>query len=172
MTFADLPNVLEMVIWGAIATVAMTGVMQGANGLGLSRLSIPFMVGAMFSGDRRIATMVGFTVYVLGGWIFAFLYFLALTSLGLLNWWAGGLLGMLHGLLLLVAALPLFPLIHPRMASDFDAPVARPLLEPPGFLALNYGSGTPLSMLAAQVLYGVLIGGLPQIQDTLVPGAP
>jgi hypothetical protein len=164
MAVSDLPDVLEMVVWGAVATAGMTGIMQGAQGMGLSRLSIPFMVGTIFSGDRRIATIVGFATYFVGGWIFAFLYFLLLTSLNLLTWWAGGLVGLLHGLLLLVAALPLFPLIHPRMASDFDAPVARPVLEPPGFLGLNYGEGTPLTMLAAQGLYGVLIGGLPQVQ--------
>ena len=169
MIMADLPNVLEMVIWGAIATAAMTGIMQGAQGLGLSRLSIPFMVGAIFTGDRRIATVVGFTVYFIGGWIFAFLYFLALTSLDLLTWWAGGLVGLLHGLLPLVAALPLFPFIHPRMTSDFDEPIAQPVLEPPGFLGLNYGGGTPLTMLAAQTVYGMLIGGLPQIRDAVAP---
>jgi uncharacterized membrane protein YagU involved in acid resistance len=135
--------------------------------MGWSRLSIPFMVGTMFTANRRIATVVGFAVYVIGGWIFAFLYFLVLGSLDLLTWWAGGLLGLLHGLLLLVAALPLFPLIHPRMASNFDAPVARPVLEPPGFLALNYGEGTPVTMLAAQTVYGLLIGGLPQIAHAL-----
>jgi hypothetical protein len=161
----DLPNILEMILWGAIATVAMTGIMQGAQGLGLSRLSIPFMVGTIFSANRRVATVIGFAAYVTGGWIFAFLYFLALTSLHLLTWWAGGLLGLIHGVLLLVAALPLFPLIHPRMASDFDAPVARPVLEPPGFLGLNYGEGTPLTMLVAQTVYGLLIGGLPQVRS-------
>jgi hypothetical protein len=164
MELSDLPNILEMILWGAVATAAMTGIMQGANGIGLSRLSIPFMVGAIFSGDRRVATIVGFIVYALGGWIFAFIYFMVLTSLNLLTWWAGGLVGLLHGLLLLVAALPLFPLIHPRMTSDFDAPVARPVLEPPGFLGLNYGEGTPLTMLLAQGIYGVLIGGLPQLR--------
>jgi hypothetical protein len=164
MMLADLPPVLEMVLWGAIATAAMTGIMQGAQGMGLSRLSIPFMVGAIFSGDRRWATVIGFSVYFVGGWVFAFLYFLVLASLGLLTWWAGGLVGLLHGLLLLVAVLPLFPFIHPRMTSDFDAPIAQPVLEPPGFLGLNYGEGTPLTMLAAQTVYGVLIGGLPQLQ--------
>ncbi|PWG03058.1 hypothetical protein [Sphingosinicella humi] len=167
MSLADLPPVLEMIIWGAIATAAMTGLMQGAQGLGLSRLSIPFMVGAIFSGDRRVATVVGFAVYFIGGWIFAFVYFLILASLDLLNWWAGGLVGLLHGLLLLVAALPLFPLIHPRMTSDFDAPVARPVLEPPGFLGLHYGGGTPATMLLAQGVYGVLIGGLHQVSRLL-----
>ncbi len=165
MNLADLPPVLEMILWGAIATAAMTGLMQGAQGMGLSRLSIPFMVGTIFSGDRRIATVVGVAVYFVGGWIFAFFYFLILTSLSLLTWWAGGLVCLLHGLLLLVAALPLFPLIHPRMTSDFDAPVARPVLEPPGFLGLHYGAGTPATMLVAQGIYGVLIGGLPQVRQ-------
>ena len=164
MTFSDLPGILEMILWGGIATAAMTGIMQGAQGMGLSRLSIPFMVGTLFVGNRRLATILGVTVYVLGGWAFAFLYFLALTSLNLLTWWAGGLLGLVHGLVLLVAALPLFPFIHPRMASNFDAPIAKPLLEPPGFLALNYGGGTPATMLLAQGIYGILIGGLPQVR--------
>src|SRR3546814_3357288 len=102
MALSDLPGILEMVLWGALATAAMTGMMQGALGLGLSRLSIPFMVGAMFSGNRRMATVVGVALYILGGWAFAFLYFLMLTSLNLLTWWAGGLLGLVHGLVLLV----------------------------------------------------------------------
>lgn len=165
MALADLPSVVEMILWGAIATAAMTGIMQGAQGWGLSRLSIPFMVGAIFTSDRRLATLAGMAFFLVGGWVFAFLYFLVLTSLELLTWWAGGLLGLLHGLLLLVAALPLFPLIHPRMASDYDPPVARPQLEPPGFLALNYGSGTPAAMLLAQGVYGMLVGGLPQVRN-------
>ena len=159
----DLPGLKEMVLWGALSTAAMTGVMHAAQGLGLSRLSIPFLVGSFFTGDRRRAMTAGFAVYALGGWLFAFIYFLLLGSLGLMNWWSGGLLGLLHGLLLLVTVLPLIPLVHPRMASDYDAPVARPVLEPPGFLGLHYGRGTPLSLMAAQGLYGALIGGLPQL---------
>lgn len=164
MAMSELPGILEMVLWGALATAALTGVMQGAVGLGLSRLSIPFMVGTIFSANRRFAMVCGVIFYVVGGWIFAFLYFIVLISLNLLTWWAGGLLGLLHGLLLLVTALPLFPFIHPRMASDFDAPVTTLLLEPPGFLGLNYGQGTPAAMLLGQGVYGVLIGGLPQVQ--------
>lgn len=170
MALPDLPDPLDMVLWGAVATAVMTGIMQGAQGIGLSRLSIPFMVGTMLSGNRRIATVTGFVLYTLGGWIFAFLYFLVLTRLGLLAWWAGGLLGFLHAAVLLVAVLPLFPLIHPRMASDFDAPVARPVLEPPGFLGLNYGRGTPVSLLLAQCVYGLLIGGLPQLHRAIAAG--
>ena len=158
-----MPAPHEMLLWGAVATAVMTGVLQGAQGAGLSRLSIAFVVGTIFAEDRRKATWIGFVVYALGGWMFALLYFLLLASLGLLYWWAGAIVGLLHGLLLLVAALPLLPLCHPRMASDYDSHVSRPVLGPPGFLGLNYGRGTPLSLLVAQTLYGLLIGGLPEI---------
>jgi hypothetical protein len=159
----SVPSPDEMLLWGAVATAVMTGVLQGAQGAGLSRLSIAFLVGTVFTEDRRKATLLGFSLYALGGWMFALLYFLLLDSLHLLNWWAGALVGLLHGLLLLVAVLPLLPLVHPRMASDYDSHISRPVLEPPGFLALHYGRGTPLSLLVAQILYGMLIGGLPQI---------
>src|SRR3546814_13742812 len=131
MALSDLPGILEMVLWGALATAAMTGMMQGALGLGLSRLSIPFMVGAMFSGNRRMATVVGVALYILGGWAFAFLYILMLTSLNRLTWWAGGLLGLVHGLVLLVAALPPFPMPPPRIASALHPPPARQGLATP-----------------------------------------
>lgn len=158
-----MPAWHEMLLWGAVATAVMTGALQGAQGAGLSRLSLAFLVGTIFAEDRRKATWFGFLVYALGGWVFALLYFALLSSLGLLNWWAGGLLGLLHAMLLLVLALPLLPLCHPRMASDYDSHESRPVLEPPGFLGLNYGKGTPVSLLVAQTLYGVIIGALPQI---------
>lgn len=163
MTATELPSILDMAIWGLAATVAMTGMLQGANGVGLSRLSIPFLVGTIFTGNRRIANVIGFAFYVAGGWAFALLYFLLFASIGLYSWWAGGILGFLHGLFLLVAALPLMPFVHPRMASSYDGAAARPQLEPPGFLGLHYGRGTPLSVLAAQTLYGGILGGLAQL---------
>ena len=150
MTIAELPTIWNMMIWGFVATVAMTIVMQGAQGLGLSRLSLPFLLGTFFTGDRRRAVIVGFVAYVIGGWLFAFLYFLLFSSLGVYTWWLGLSTGLLHGLFLLVAALPVLPYIHPRMASEYDGASAIKKLEPPGFMALNYGSRTPLTTLAAR----------------------
>jgi hypothetical protein len=160
MTVAELPTISNMMIWGFAATVAMTIVMQGAQGLGLSRLSLPFLLGTFFTGDRRRAVTVGFVSYVIGGWLFAFLYFLLFSSLGLS-------IGLLHGLFLLVAALPVLPYIHPRMASEYDGASAIKKLEPPGFMALNYGSRTPLTTLAGQALYGAVLGGFPQLAAVL-----
>jgi hypothetical protein len=160
----SIPPLGDMALWGLAATVAMTGILHAANGLGLSRLSIPFVVGAFFTSNRRAATVLGFITYVLGGWAFALLYFLFFASVGFDTWWLGGLLGFLHGLFLLVAGFPLLPFAHPRMASTYDGAAARPQLEPPGFLGLHYGRGTPLTLLLAQSVYGAVLGGLPQLQ--------
>jgi hypothetical protein len=152
-----------MIIWGFLATLVMTIVMQGAQGLGLSRLSLPFLAGTFFTGDRRRAVIIGFAVYVVGGWLFAFLYFLLFTSLGVYTWWLGTGIGLLHGLFLLVGAMPLLPYIHPRMASEYDGASAIKQLEPPGFMGLNYGYRTPLTTLIGQALYGAVLGGFPQL---------
>ena len=166
MTATALPPFWSMVIWGLVATVAMTTILQGAQGFGLSRLSLPFLSGTVFSGDRRWAMIAGFAFYVFGGWVFAFFYFLLFASIGLYTWWVGLGAGLLHGLFLL-AALPLLPYIHPRMASEYDGASATRQLEPPGFMGLNYGRRTPLTTLAGQALYGAVLGGLPQLQAAL-----
>jgi hypothetical protein len=142
----------------------MTTILQGAQGLGLSRLSLPFLVGTFFTSDRRVALIVGFVLYTIGGWIFAFFYFQIFASLEIHTWWVGAVLGLLHGLVLLVGALPLLPYIHPRIASEYDGPTALCTLEPPGFLALNYGHGTPLTTLLAQTIYGAILGGFLELK--------
>jgi hypothetical protein len=167
MTASTLPSLWNMIVWGFVATLGMTTVIQGAQGLGLTRLSLPFLAGTFFTGDRRRAVIIGFALYVAGGWIFAFLYFLLFTSLGIYAWWLGLAAGLLHGLVLLVAALPLLPYIHPRMASEYDGASAVKLLEPPGFMAMNYGRETPLTTLVGQAIYGAVLGGFPQLAALL-----
>jgi hypothetical protein len=50
------------------------------------------------------------------------------------------------------------PALHPRMANEQRGPTPTRQLEPPGFLALNYGYRTPLSVVLAHVLYGAVLG--------------
>ena len=156
---ADLPKLL---LWGLIATIAMTAILQGSQGLGLSRLSLPFLLGTFVSGDRYWAVILGFALYTIGGWLFALLYFLFFASIGVASWWLGAAAGLLHGVFLLVCALPLLPYAHPRMASEYDGPTNTHVLEPPGFLGLNYGHRTPLTTLLGQTVYGATLGGFAQ----------
>lgn len=156
-----------LVLWGLLATVTMTSILQASQGLGFSRLSLPFLVGTFLTGRRRSAMVVGFVLYTIGGWLFAFFYYFLFESVGLRTWWFGALAGLIHGLFLLVAALPLLPHVHPRMASDYDGPKADHILEPPGFMAMNYGAATPVTALLAQTVYGATLGGFLQLQQAM-----
>ena len=156
-----------LILWGFIATVAMTSILEGSRGLGFSRMSLPLLVGTFFMGNRRWALILGFVLYVVGGSLFAFLYYFVFASIGVYTWWFGALAGFLHGLILLVTALPLLPFVHPRMASEYHGVSAMRQLEPPGFLAMNYGYGTPISTLVGQVIYGLTLGGFVQLERAM-----
>lgn len=151
-------NLDQVLIWALVATAVMTTVLQGSQGLGLSRLSLPFLFGTVVTADRGRAVLVGSLMYLVGGWAFAVLYFFVFASLGVANWWIGAALGAFHGLFLLVS-LPAMAQLHPRIASEYDAPSSEPKLEPPGFFGLNYGYQTPATTLVAHALYGAILGG-------------
>jgi hypothetical protein len=44
------------------------------------------------------------------------------------------------------------------MGTSFSGANSAPLLEPPGFMLLNYGLSTPLVMLVTHVVYGAIVG--------------
>ena len=151
-------NVHGMLLWGFVATIVLTTVMSAAQGLGLSRMSIPFMLGTMVTPSRDRAPMLGFMIHLVNGWAFAFVYALAFVSWGRASWWLGGGIGLVHGLAVLTVVMPLLPGLHPRMASEHRGPEPTRGLEPPGFMALNYGRRTPVISLVAHVVYGVILG--------------
>ena len=151
-------TLLNMLVWGIIATAVMVSVMAASQNLGWSRLSMSFLIGSAFTSNRRSANVVGSVLYFIGGWLFAFFYYLFFSVLGRANEWLGAAVGLVHGMLLLAILLPLMPYMHPRMASEYDGPSGERRLEPPGFLALHYGSRTPLTALLAHVLYGAILG--------------
>jgi hypothetical protein len=146
-------------LWGFVGTLVLTGLMAASQGLGLTRMSLPFMLGTMFTPDRDRAKLVGFGVHLLNGWLFALLYAAAFESWRRATWWLGTAIGLVHALFVLLVGLPLLPALHPRMASEQQGPTPTRQLEPPGFLALNYGRRTPLSLVLAHLLYGGILGG-------------
>jgi hypothetical protein len=150
--------IVEILLWGIIATLCAIAILFSAQNLGWTRLDIPFLLGAAFSGDRHAANVLGFVLVLVGGWLIAFFYYLVFSAVGMATWWIGLLAGLLHGVLLLTAVLPLLPHMHPRVASEYDGPTMHRRLEPPGFLALHYGYRTPLITLIAHAVYGVVLG--------------
>ena len=67
------------------------------------------------------------------------------------------------GSIVLIAIMPMLPVVHPRMASEHRGPEPTRQLEPPGFMALHYGRRTPLITLIAHVLYGMVLGAFYQL---------
>jgi len=141
-----------------IATVVMTGIMQAGQGLGLSRMSLPFLLGTWVTGRRPLAVVLGTALSLAGGAAFALGYFWIFDALVRRSWWVGAVLGFVHGLAILLIFLPALPYLHPRIATEYDSPTSRRRVEPPGFFGLNYGVGTPAILLIAQTAYGAVLG--------------
>jgi hypothetical protein len=45
-----------------------------------------------------------------------------------------------------------------RTSNEQQGPTPTKQLEPPGFMALNYGRRTPLSLILAHLVYGGILG--------------
>ena len=154
-------NVLSVenwLIWGFAATIVLTTIMSGCQGLGLTRMSIPFMLGTMFTENRDRAKLYGFLFHLVNGWVFSAVYLAAFHAWGGPSWWRGSLIGLVHGVFVLTFGMRLLPALHPRMASEQQGPSVVRQLEPPGFLALNYGVRTPLVVIVAHLVFGVILG--------------
>ena len=151
-------NTRGVSLWGFAATIVLTSLMAGSQALGLTRMNIPYMLGTMVTPDRDRAKLVGFGVHMLNGWLFACVYAAAFQSLRRATWWLGAAIGLVHGLFVLVAGMVLLPALHPRMASEQQGPTPTRQLEPPGFMALNYGRRTPISVMLAHLVFGGILG--------------
>jgi hypothetical protein len=144
--------------WGFAATIVLTTIMALGQALRLTRMSIPFILGTMFTADRERAKVYGFLVHLVNGQLFSLLYVGAFHFLHFAAWWLGLAIGLIHGAFVLLAGLPILPGLHPRMATDRHGPSASRSLEPPGVLALNYGVRTPISTMIAHLAFGLILG--------------
>ena len=151
----NLPSIL---LWGFVGTVVLSTLMAAGQRLGYTRMSIPFLLGTMLTPNRDRAMLLGLLVHIVNGWLFALLYALAFESWGRANWWLGGGIGLVHAAFVLTVVMPVIPGMHPRMVSEYFGPTPNRQLQPPGFLALNYGRRTPAVALLSHVVYGAIIG--------------
>ena len=151
-------NWSSWLVWGFGATVILTSLLAGSQGLGMTRMNLPYMLGTMFTPDRDRAKLIGFGVHLLNGWVFSLLYVATFTALHRATWWIGGIIGVVHASFVLTAGMRVLPGLHPRMASEQHGPTVAKQLEPPGFLALNYGVRTPIAAYVAHIVFGIVLG--------------
>ena len=151
-------NVGEWLLWGFAATIVLTTILAASQGLGITRMNIPFLLGTIVRPGSRAAARTGFLLHLVNGWIFALVYVAAFHWWGGATWWRGAAVGLVHACFVLAAVMPVLPAFHPRMAMADEGPTAARRLEPPGFFALHYGVPTPVSVVIAHVLYGIVLG--------------
>ncbi|HXR31076.1 MAG TPA: hypothetical protein VN752_08055 [Solirubrobacterales bacterium] len=153
-----------MTVWGAlvggfVGTVVLTSALSAASELQLTRMDIPFLLGTAIFADRLRAKAAGYLLHFLAGMLFALAYFAVFAAIGEASWWLGALFGLVHASFAGTALVNvLLPIAHPRMGTAATAADASSLLEPPGFLLLNYGAATPLVTLLAHLVYGAIVG--------------
>jgi hypothetical protein len=153
------------VIWGAIVgglagTVVLTTILRTASELGLTRMDIPFLLGTAMTENRVHAKAIGYALHFVFGLLFALAYYAIFLAIDRSGFLLGAGLGLLHALFAGTALVNIIlPAMHPRMGSGFDAAGSTPLLEPPGFLLLNYGRQTATATIVAHIAYGAIVGG-------------
>jgi hypothetical protein len=152
-------NWFSWLVWGFGATAVLTTLMAGSEGLGVTRMNMPHMLGTMFTPNRDRAKVYGAALHFLNGWAFSIFYVAAFHAAHIFTWWFGMLIGIAHSAFVLAVVAPVMPGVHPRMASALRGPTVARQLEPPGFLALNYGARTPISVLIAHLAFGAILGG-------------
>jgi hypothetical protein len=153
------------VIWGAVVgglvgTLVLTTLLRTASELGLTRMDIPFLLGTAVTADRMRAKAIGYALHLGFGLVFALAYYAIFIVIDESGFLLGALFGLVHGLFAGSALVNiLLPVVHPRMGTDFTAAGSAPMLEPPGFLLLNYGHQTPVATIIAHIAYGAIVGG-------------
>jgi hypothetical protein len=149
---------------GFLGTLVMTTMLRGAAEMGLTRMDLPFLLGTAVTANRRKAKAIGYLFHFLLGISFALLYGALFAIIGRGSWWLGALVGLVQALFTATVLVNvLLPVVHPRMATSDTAANDIALIEPPGFLMLNYGHNTFLISLLAHVAYGAIVGGVVRI---------
>jgi hypothetical protein len=152
-------------VWGALAggavgTVVLTSGLRIAQSQGWTRMDIPLLLGTIFTESRGRASAVGYLLHFVNGLMFSLVYYAIFRATGHAGWLFGAALGVVHaaftgGALISV----LLPVVHPRMGTPWSDAHDTPILEPPGFLLMNYGRRTAIGTLIGHVAYGAIVGG-------------
>jgi hypothetical protein len=150
----------ESLLAGFAGTLVLTTLEAGAQQLNLTRMSVPYLLGAAFTKSRDRAKVIGFFTHLVNGQLFALLYVAIFHALGEGGVLRGAFIGFVHSAVVLLVVMPLLPSIHPRMASLHQGPTELRQLEPPGPFALHYGVSTPLVVVLSHIVFGALVGAL------------
>ena len=59
-------------LWGFVATVVLTTLLAGSQGMGMARMNVPYLLGTMVTPNRDRAKLIGVFLHFINGWLFSF----------------------------------------------------------------------------------------------------
>ena len=153
-----------MTVWGALAggaigSVVLESGVRIAAELGWTRVDLPFLLGTIFTERRRWAVVAGYALHFVNGLVFSLMYAGVFAAVGHAGWLFGLALGAVQAVGVGVVVDVLLPAIHPRMGTPWSDAEETPLLEPPGFLLMNYGRNTVIITSLLHLAFGTIVGG-------------
>ena len=153
--------VASTLVASILGTVVLTTMVRAASELGLTRMDLAFLLGTAVTQNRRRAKVVGYVFHFVLGVLFAFAYTSVFAAVHHAGWRLGAVLGVVHALFVsTVLVNVLLPVVHPRMGTPETAANEIALIEPPGFLMMNYGRNTFVLNLVAHIVYGAILGAV------------
>jgi hypothetical protein len=163
-------NIWTGMLGGFVGTLAMTALMRASIAMGMTNMPpMPLIQGAMATDDPKRAKMIGMVTHVaiMGTVVFGIVYAALFAALGTAGWLTGLIIGLVHGV---VAGLfmKMMGRTHPRMEpvanfADDEAwrhDKAGLHLAEPGWFARNYGPMTPVGLLMAHAVFGLVVGAV------------
>jgi hypothetical protein len=156
--------IASAIVGGVLGTLVFSTLVKAASELALTRMDLALLLGTAVTDNRRTARAYGYLFHLGLGILFAIAYAELFTVVGGSSWWLGALLGVLHCIFTsTILVNVLLPIVHPRMATAETAANEIALVEPPGFLMLNYGRNTFIVTLAAHIVYGAIVGWIVRV---------
>ncbi|MGC2058147.1 MAG: hypothetical protein WA653_07795, partial [Candidatus Sulfotelmatobacter sp.] len=87
-------NWASWLLSGFLATIALSTMLSLSQGLGLTRMNLPYLIGTFVTPQREKAKVYGFLIQVVVGLLFSIFYVLIFEAQHMANWWFGTLLGL------------------------------------------------------------------------------
>ena len=144
---------------GVVGAIVLSVGFELAQAAGLTRTDFPLIIGTAFSEDRDKARAIGYAIHLADGIVFSLIYAGIFAAVGHAGWLFGLVLGAVQaGFLGGPLANTILPAVHPRMGKDWTDASQTPLLEPPGFLLINYGASTMAVTVVLHLAYGAIVG--------------
>lgn len=143
------------IIWGAVAALAMAIFMAMGRSMGMTTMNLADLLGSTVAEPNTTASnTIGMGIHLMNGALLAIAW---TYTMAIFAWPATWLSGLLWGAFVSLLALLMFSslgAIHPKIRAGKQ--------DDPGPAGTNFGKQTPVGIVMAHLVYGLVLGVLYQ----------